>query len=267
MTPPHPFVVGICGLAGAGKTTFANAIKDRLKTDHAMNAEIVPFAKPLKDGLAAMGIRKDESPDLYRVAAQQLGTNVVRHLQPNFWCDRFRETVESTRRCTLVNSSTGEPVQCDDPIEQSSADPCGYRTINRDVIIADDVRFKNEVETIRDLGGIVLYVDAADRLGLVHYNWLTRRFRIKPFGIYKHESERLALDAARSILHECEGLPARYIAHVLRTKRWDFRENWTDLHALKWAYDNCEQVTTRIARLARMHRRLGLKRAGANAFA
>lgn len=200
--PDHPFIVGICGLAGAGKSTFAAALAKRLRESHSLDAEIIPFARPLKDGLAAMGIEKAAHPELYRVAAQQLGTDIVRKRHPDWWCDQFRKAVAYTPRMQLIGNSLGVlQTKCSD-IDTGSVmtvpdDPDGYTVKRCDVIIADDVRFENEVRTIRNLGGVMVYIDAADRLGLVRRRRIFREesrfhWRLKRSGIHAHKSEDLA---------------------------------------------------------------------------
>jgi hypothetical protein len=197
--PSHPFVVGICGLAGAGKSTYAAAIKQCLHRQHSLNAEIVPFAAPLKRGLSEMGIEKSAHPALYREAAQILGTNIVRRHSDRWWCDLFRRTVETTPVCQVLGGSLSDP---------------GHKMIRRDVIIADDVRFMNEVSTIQTLGGVVLYVDAACRLGIVRRSiWTGSPRGVKPRGIYKHKSEALAVEIARDLIHA--GHPPRFVDEVL----------------------------------------------------
>jgi hypothetical protein len=170
-----PIIIGIAGFAKAGKSTFAARLVERLAKDH-LGAEIVPFAGPLKRGLAEMGIKKDESPDLYRIAAQRIGTDIVRRENPDHWVDLFERYVRNAPRVIRLEETADN----------------GAKATYRDVIIADDVRFENEVSAIRRLGGIMVYVDAADRLGLVRKRRWGRGYALNRTGIWRHRSEDLA---------------------------------------------------------------------------
>jgi dephospho-CoA kinase len=128
-------IIGLCGAEGAGKSSVAR----RLAAVHA--AEIIPFAKPLKDMLIALGVppeslygtpeQKEEPLDILcgksgRYAAQRLGTEFGRNLiGPDIWVNAWTERVISSRAPTIV---------------------------------ADDLRFHNEAETVRVLGGFVICV-------------------------------------------------------------------------------------------------------------
>lgn len=164
----RPLVVGLCGLAGSGKSTVAEMLRRELHESYRLGVEIIPFAKPLKDGLAAMGIVKGLNPDLYRDAAQRLGTDIVRRRHPNWWCDEFNKAVQSS---------------------------------TADVVIADDVRFKNERDTIFYRGGMIFYIDAARRLRVQRRSrWRRDAWKFVRFGPYRHESESFAIRCAKEVL-------------------------------------------------------------------
>lgn len=143
------FVIGLTGLAGSGKSTVANHLVDE------WGGHRVPFAAPLKRmlrtfledqgaGLAVAcrltdGDLKEEPSDLLggatpRRAMQTLGTEWGRGLSSSLWIDAWRRAVEDRAWKEAVD---GETV----------------------LIVADDVRFPNEVEAIRSLGGMIIRVE------------------------------------------------------------------------------------------------------------
>lgn len=130
-------VIGLCGVAGAGKSTAAKAI--------VMQRGFVrrPFAWPLKSMIAALGVDRDvldgptglkEKPmDLFggktlRHAMQTLGTEWGRHnFGDDFWTRMWLRGV----------------------------DRLGH-------MVADDVRYPSEEAAVRSIGGILIRID---RLG------------------------------------------------------------------------------------------------------
>jgi len=124
------FVIGICGKAGAGKTAFAKYIIEQFLslTDNKIGCTIVPFARALKDMALDMGWdgKKDEKG---RRLLQLLGTDVCRDcIDENYWVKKWRDA--------LIRETT-KGIQ---------------------LIIADDVRFGNEVLCINELGGHIYHV-------------------------------------------------------------------------------------------------------------
>lgn len=123
-----PKLIGLCGRAGSGKDTVAELLYIRGRfARYAM-------AKPLKDALAAMGIfepARDKKelplpgrPFSYRQAAQTLGTEWARNLDPDFWINLAERNV--TR----------------------------YLKENTPVVITD-IRFENEEKFVRKHGGVI----------------------------------------------------------------------------------------------------------------
>ena len=127
-----PTVVGLCGAAGSGKTTAAAYLAERF------GFERVRFAGPLKDMLRVLGLGDDEieggskeKPSALllgktpRQAMQWLGTEWGRNLiGEDFWVNAW-----------------------------------GTRAFRFPSVVAEDVRFKNEADAIRRMGGIVVRID------------------------------------------------------------------------------------------------------------
>jgi hypothetical protein len=129
-------VIGLCGPEGAGKSTVA-----QLLCVYA-GADVVPFAAPLKrmletvpgieprhlyggpaDKAEALGVLGGKSA---REAMQTLGTEWGRRcIDDGFWVRAWRGAVDA---------------------------------VLAPVVVADDVRFANEAETIRETGGVVICV-------------------------------------------------------------------------------------------------------------
>ena len=131
-------IIGFMGLAGAGKTTAAQALQAAAKTSLPI---VYSFAGPLKEAVKRLCLFSDEqvygdldakslvdprwgfSP---RQALQMIGTDCVRKmLCEDFWVRRMRLAVEQN---------------------------------NSSVIIIDDVRFEDEANFIREFNGHVVMI-------------------------------------------------------------------------------------------------------------
>lgn len=116
-------IVGIAGLKGAGKTTLMRAIMRHVKnTSH--NA---PFSGPLKEVAVRMGWDGKKNAK-GRLLLQLLGTECGRQcISEDVWVGLWQDDVGPRVRI-------------------------GY------VVFTDDVRFQNEVEVIREWGGMLIKV-------------------------------------------------------------------------------------------------------------
>lgn len=140
-------VIGLSGVAGSGKSTAARILSREFRFARK------PIAYPLKAMVAALGVdreilegsREDKEKALYvlggksaRYALQRLGDWGWEQMSPNFWLDIWSRNVE---RLDGVN------------------------------IVADDIRYPNEAQAIRDLGGIIIRLwrtGAGDRINPGH---------------------------------------------------------------------------------------------------
>jgi hypothetical protein len=121
------FIAGICGKAGSGKTTFANYLIQQFRelTDDQYMCTIIPFAKALKELAVEIGWNgiKDEKG---RLLLQRLGTDVCRDcIDKNYWVKKWEQAVAKERAAGVK------------------------------LVIADDVRFPNEIISIQDKGGSI----------------------------------------------------------------------------------------------------------------
>ena len=121
-------IYGITGPAGSGKDTLALYLKN--EHDYTLRS----FAGPLKAGLAAMGLPEPTSREekesivegfnfTWREAAQTLGTEWGRKLQQDLWLKMAVRGV-----------------------------------ITGDKVVFTDIRFPNEANTVRDLGGSIIHL-------------------------------------------------------------------------------------------------------------
>ena len=140
-------IVGITGFIGSGKDTVAKMLVEK-------GAVQDSFAAPLKDLCASVfGWPRDmlqgdtvesrdfrETPDMYwtrklgidqftpRLALQLLGTEIMRtHFNQDIWLDSLEYRIRKQAN-------------------------------NNNCIVVSDARFKNELDLIKDLGGVVLHV-------------------------------------------------------------------------------------------------------------
>jgi len=131
-------IIGISGYAGSGKTTLANAIREELFNSlhpdvvRGMDVRILPFAEEVKR-LAHEVFRIPASlpkeayvPSMcmtVREVYQWFGTKVCRERDPNIWVKHWVDKIDKERP---------------------------------KIVIADDVRFANEAEKIRSMGGYII---------------------------------------------------------------------------------------------------------------
>jgi hypothetical protein len=119
-------IIGLTGKAGVGKDTVAGLLTGYRFSHYA-------FAKPLKQALAVLGLKEPETREekeasipgraySYRRAAQLLGTEWARSLDPDFW---VRLAEQNIRQETNV--------------------------------VVTDVRFENEARFIRSIPGAAIW--------------------------------------------------------------------------------------------------------------
>lgn len=126
-------VIGFFGVARSGKSTAAHYAAEWFRK-HDTPAQVRSFAGPLKNGLAEMGIEKDATPELYRKAAQYMGTEICRDYDPNWWVNQM--------------------------------DRCINNLPDNGVVLIDDCRFENEFEYLRSIDATLIFMRGGDRIDL-----------------------------------------------------------------------------------------------------
>lgn len=187
-------VIGFYGVAQAGKSTAAQFAAQWFR-DRGYNVQLRSFAGPLKDGLKEMGIEKDTHPDLYREAAQFMGTEVCRKYDSDWWINQMSDKVDKASEGTII--------------------------------IIDDCRFMNEFDYLDSVDADKIFVMAGGRVDLtdpmyqhtseaVSYEYETvingilpnseRHFQVKPDHLLSNNIEMpVMLEHLGDILLKIEG--------------------------------------------------------------
>lgn len=139
-------IIGFTGKKGHGKSTASEKIKDMLMADgqevvriNFKDALVSTMREKLSGTLGEMAILLNtnvdmlffEKPPMMRKLMQEFGTEIYRSFDNNYWINQWMEKVKSV----------GEDV----------------------VIIVDDVRFQNEFDMIKNMGGSVTRIVATNK--------------------------------------------------------------------------------------------------------
>jgi hypothetical protein len=127
--------IGIAGYKGCGKSLVADYLCQARKF------EILKFADPLKDMLRAIGLSDSHiEGDKKEVPLSLLCGKTARHAMQTLGTDWGRGMLGDSLWVNLWTDRARVMHQFDDKV------------------VADDVRFENEIDAIHQLGGIVIYV-------------------------------------------------------------------------------------------------------------
>lgn len=128
-------VVGFAGLARSGKSTAAQYLVDLY------DFKRIRFAQALKDMLRAVGLGDREiDGDLKEVPCDLLGGKTPRFAMQTIGTEWGRNLIAPDIWIRVWQGAVGRL-----PADQA--------------VVCDDVRFPNEVEAIRSLGGIIVRLD------------------------------------------------------------------------------------------------------------
>ena len=152
-------VIGFTGQARCGKSYLSDRLA-KAAFDAGQRPYLVSFAGALKRASAEAGFPKDTHPSEYREFCQTHGAE-MRAKDPDYWVKKTIEEINELAQ--LENKLLNEGNK--------------YWEV---VVIIDDVRYQNEIDTILKMGGDIVHVTAGNRLPVPH-----ARFR-------RHESEKLA---------------------------------------------------------------------------
>lgn len=129
-------IIGLCGLAGSGKTTIANHLVEH----HGFVR--LPFAGPLKAMAAAFGLGPRElAGDLKEVPSDLLCGRTPRQFMQLLGTEFGRELIGENVWVRAWERALGD----------LATD--GFRPLR---VVADDMRFPNEAAAIRARGGVVV---------------------------------------------------------------------------------------------------------------
>lgn len=190
-------IVAFAGLAQSGKTTTANILAKWLYENNYANPAIRSFAGPLKWASTALGASKEDRPELYRKFCQFVGTELRNpdycppYTGPNYWLDLMKDEVGR-----LMDA------------ERKRLDEGGLET----VLIIDDVRFDNEVQLVKEMGGTTVFVNAVSRGVCPPQEGVDPEWRF-------HDSEMLAIN------YHNDKLPRKYFDYMLMARSEDSVRN------------------------------------------
>lgn len=129
-------ILGITGAAGSGKSTAAEEIVSKLGFVR------VRFAGPLKAMARVLGLSWEQiDGKLKETPCDLLGGNTPRHAMQTLGTEWGRNCIHPNLWVNAWKHEVNQPAFSHKPI------------------VADDVRFRNELDAIRDMGGVVLHID------------------------------------------------------------------------------------------------------------
>lgn len=136
-------IIGLTGLAGSGKSEVAYALRNVAKTT------TIPFAGPLKSMLKAVGFTDAQLyGDEKSVPLPQFGGRTPRQMMQWLGTEWGRELVDDQIWITLWKKAVSEA--------------------KTPLVIADDVRFPNELNAIREMGGVVWRIERPGVVAMGH---------------------------------------------------------------------------------------------------
>lgn len=156
----NPMVIGLIGNAGSGKSTLANRLSTEISSREPYfmgRIRRVSFSTPVKNivayafGLSPQVLDEYKNKPLpvwpyvtTRELFQQVGTDMFRDKYPDIWVNFLLKSLHE-----------------------------GVEWPNNFIVIVDDVRFENEAEAIKKIGGLLIKIET----------------RLPEFPVYKHSSE------------------------------------------------------------------------------
>lgn len=155
-------IIAMAGLAQCGKTTLANKIA-QVAYESGMLPKMMSFAGSLKRAAKEIGADKTLRPQLYRKFCQQVG-GLLRDPEyvkgvtgPDYWVNLTMTEIkayaaEETKRLEASNNP------------DFAAGRLPAQPFRETVLIFDDVRFQNELDMLKKVGAVTIYVDRETEL-------------------------------------------------------------------------------------------------------
>lgn len=203
-------VIGVCGIAGSGKSTAAAAIC------HALPYWRYSFAGPLKDAVA----------DLFMLDREQLDVEFYKNQPTDTWGMTPRQIMQrfGTEAMRKVFDTNFWLIQAEERIKILAA----KAVANKLCVVIDDVRFPNEIAWIKHYGGNIMYVYRPD-LDAIRASTET----------YKHESEQLVIprqpDSQEAVICNAFGDAGKFKNDVLRiARRWHHEHDDLKFPQYRW---------------------------------
>lgn len=214
--------IAIHGLAGSGKTTLANIIKN-VYTDQGKSVHIQPLAKPLKDLISDLFDIKEsffEDRKLKNTVVEHLGktprqlmtyigTDVFKELNPNIWINKCKRE--------LAN-------------------------LSRDVFIVPDIRFKDEFNSFKKDGFVMVKIKRNGIEKIDHVSEVGL-----PDNIFDHVIENtfdnisdLTRYVLKSVLHENNNVLFDLYRYV--GKQIEYRGYWGKEHSVRVMPSNVAEI-------------------------
>lgn len=126
-------LIGLCGKKGSGKTYIAEHLRD----NH--DAKIIRFADTLKDMMRVMGFSEGQiNGDLKEVACDMLNGLSPRYAMQTLGTEWGRNLLHENIWVDML---------------------IGKASRAKGTVVVDDVRFPNEVDSIRESGGVLIWVE------------------------------------------------------------------------------------------------------------
>jgi hypothetical protein len=141
---PRPRIIGLySNVPSAGKSTVADMLADEYRY------KVISFAAPLKETVGAF--------------LREMGMNpfrVIDHLYEPNYKERIIPELGVTSRHLMQTLGTEWGRQCIHPNVWTDAWVRRVADIPTDMcVVADDVRFPNEIEAVRSVGGMIWRID------------------------------------------------------------------------------------------------------------
>ena len=185
-------IIGVCGFIGSGKDTIA----DYLVNFHGFRRE--SFANSLKDAVAHVF-----GWDRTMLEGRTKQSREWREQRDEWWSDRLGREVTPRLMLQLWGTEVCRKGFHDDIWIASLENKLRNST---DDIVISDCRFPNEIKSIKDAGGIIVWVKrgelpywydwalSVNKGEIANFTWATSRAKLEQAGIHASETAWVGTD-------------------------------------------------------------------------